>query len=62
MKVVLISHTQLSEEYKAVLHDAEQEALLMRCTDGQALALTAIRTCYSASKPSEILSLEGNKY
>lgn len=62
MKIVLISHTQLSDEYKAILSDAEQTRLLMKCTDGQALALTAIRTCYSANKPSEILALEGNKY
>ncbi|WP_025846538.1 FAD-dependent thymidylate synthase [Brevibacillus agri] len=31
-------------------------------TDGQAVALTAIRTCYSANKPSEIVALEGEKY
>lgn len=30
--------------------------------DGQAVALTAIRTCYSANKPSEIVALEGEKY
>jgi thymidylate synthase (FAD) len=31
-------------------------------TDGQAVALTAIRTCYSANKPSEIVAKEGAKY
>src|SRR5690606_30265185 len=29
---------------------------------GQAVALTAIRTCYSTNKPSGIIALEGEKY
>ncbi|MCR8983087.1 FAD-dependent thymidylate synthase [Brevibacillus laterosporus] len=69
MSVKLISHTQLSEEFydsfdifnEFIEYDGNQ---LDRwgATDGQAVALTAIRTCYSANKPSEIVALEGDKY
>ncbi|HFJ9344242.1 TPA: FAD-dependent thymidylate synthase [Bacillus mobilis] len=62
MDIKLLAHTQVSEGFKAILHDAEQARLLMNCTDGQAIALSAIRTCYSANKPSEIVALEGEKY
>lgn len=55
MKVTLLAHTQLSEEFYSKLP-------LSHYTDGQAVALTAIRTCYSPNKPSEIVSLEGGKY
>lgn len=63
MKVTLISHTQLSEEYKQQL-TLEADELISRSqtTDGQVLAMTAIRTCYSANKPSEIVNLEAKKY
>jgi thymidylate synthase (FAD) len=56
MKVTLLAHTQLSEEFE------DQLALAEKSTDGQIIALSAIRTCYSANKPSEIASLEGTKY
>lgn len=58
MKVVLISHTQLSSEY---VNQLNSEVLGLG-TDGQVLALTAIRSCYSHNKPSEIVNLEGVKY
>lgn len=58
MKVVLISHTQLSNEYVDQLNDE----VLGLGTDGQMLALTAIRSCYSHNNPSEIVNLEGVKY
>lgn len=51
MEVKLLAHTQLSNEF------ANKET-----SDGQAVALTAIRTCYSHNKPSEIVELEGEKY
>ena len=57
MKVVLISHTQLSREFRESLGPLPEGA-----TDGKLLALTAIRTCYSANKPSEIIAKEGAKY
>jgi thymidylate synthase (FAD) len=31
-------------------------------TDGQAVSLTAIRTCYSPNNPTDIVNLEGEKY
>lgn len=67
MNVKLIAHTTLSEYF----HDSFYE--IRNCTDSNllerlnvndraAVALTAIRTCYSPNKPSEILALEGEKY
>ncbi|SER87799.1 FAD-dependent thymidylate synthase [Psychrobacillus sp. OK032] len=63
-KVTLISHTQLAEDFRETIegiidsHTHEEPTI----TDGQALALTAIRTCYSPGKPSEIVANEGKRY
>ncbi|NUJ19709.1 FAD-dependent thymidylate synthase [Bacillus glycinifermentans] len=71
MNVQLIAHTQLSDEFKQTLdyrkYDESGEYFTntlddLHPTDGQAVALTAIRTCYSANKPSEIVAKEGAKY
>ena len=63
MNVTLIANTQLSENfYNALLYDETRDCTTNLPTDGQAVALTAIRTCYSANKPSEIIALEGAKY
>lgn len=59
MKVTLLAHTQVSKEFKLSLPIYHGNP---DYTDGQAVALTAIRTCYSPNKPSEIVSLEGGKY
>jgi len=63
MSVKLIAHTQLAERFAI---DNEWYACIgnfgYRATDSQAVALTAIRTCYSPNKPSEIFELEGDKY
>jgi thymidylate synthase (FAD) len=60
MEVKLIAHTQLScEFYNQVFLGSTYEGDI---SDGQAVALTAIRTCYSHNKPSEIVELEGEKY
>lgn len=56
MKVVLLGHTQLTKEFKESLGEFESVA------DGQAIALSAVRTCYSSNKPSEIVPLEGKRY
>jgi thymidylate synthase (FAD) len=56
VNVVLIAHTQLSAEFSAA------NALTADATDGAAVALTAIRTCYSPLKPSAIVATEGAKY
>lgn len=57
-KVTLISHTQVSKEFR------EQNGIIdeLGLTDGQVLALTAIRTCYSPGKPTEIVAKEGARY
>ncbi|AYA77361.1 FAD-dependent thymidylate synthase [Bacillus sp. Y1] len=64
MNVKLLAHTQLSSDLgndlflaDSVYWDEDYDV-----TDGQAVALTAIRTCYSPGKPSEIVAKEGAKY
>jgi thymidylate synthase (FAD) len=60
LNVKLLAHTQLSNEFvKELKRDLE---FAMPFTNGQAVALTAIRTCYSPGKPSEIVATEGDKY
>jgi thymidylate synthase (FAD) len=59
MNVKLIAHTQLTDEFK---YDMKQQFETAYVSDGQAVALTAIRTCYSPGKPSEIVAKEGAKY
>ncbi|MED3353507.1 FAD-dependent thymidylate synthase, partial [Bacillus thuringiensis] len=60
MSVELMFHTQMSAKFRAKLRKASEQ--LAEMTDGKVLALTAIRTCYSANKPSEIAIKEGSKY
>nr|WGD61858.1 FAD-dependent thymidylate synthase [Bacillus subtilis]WGD72262.1 FAD-dependent thymidylate synthase [Bacillus subtilis] len=69
MNVQLIAHTKISDEFFDSLTEVDSEGdydfnhlLLHDTTDGQAVALTAIRTCYSTNKPSEIVAKEGAKY
>lgn len=49
MNVTLLAYTQSTTS-----HDL--------ASSGKTIALTAIRTCYSPNKPSEIMELEGEKY
>lgn len=67
-KVKLLSHTQLAEEFRERFdkypfgsYDGN-ELDDLDVSDGQAVALTAIRTCYSPGKPSEIVAKEGARY
>jgi thymidylate synthase (FAD) len=64
MNVKLIAHTQLSQKFvNQILGNYENlSGNTFYNTDGQAVALTAIRTCYSPGKPSEIVEKEGAKY
>lgn len=67
LNVKLIAHTQLSHEFLKLEDYPDGSDFIsvydaFQCTDGQAVALTAIRTCYSTNKPSEIIALEGEKY
>lgn len=69
MDVKLIAHTQLSEGFYDSL-DVYNDFLEIEgnvfdslgATHGQAVALAAVRTCYSENKPSEIIFKEGEKY
>ena len=69
MKVKLLAHTQLSDEfydsfdvYNEFIEIEGNELDRLGATDGQAVALSAVRTCYSANKPSEIVAKEGGRY
>lgn len=63
MKVKLLGHTQLSEEYVNELKGQLLEDYVnSKFQDGQVIALSAIRNCYSHNKPSEIFDLEGQRY
>ncbi len=62
MKVKLLAHSQVSQEFVSELCDAEAWTHYLDETSGKMIALSAIRTCYSANKPSEIVIKEGNKY
>lgn len=63
MQVKLLAHTQLSDEFYEELWEGDAVKLLVDgVTDGQVVAFTAIRTCYSHLKPSEVFIEEGEKY
>jgi thymidylate synthase (FAD) len=62
MKITLMAHTQLSEKFLEELSAIEWFSNTGFISDGQAVALSAIRTCYSPNKPSEIVAKEGDKY
>ncbi|MFP3875749.1 FAD-dependent thymidylate synthase [Bacillus paralicheniformis] len=60
MSVELMFHTQLSKKFREKLQEESEQ--LAEIHDGKILALSAIRTCYSSNKPSEIAIKEGYKY
>ncbi|QEL88525.1 FAD-dependent thymidylate synthase [Bacillus mycoides] len=69
MDLKLLAHTQLSEEFYGSFDEHGENGVYesnginrLGASDGQAIALSAIRTCYSPNKPSEIVALEGEKY
>lgn len=62
MKVKLLGHTQLSEEFLYQILEGENLPDSDGITDGSVVALSAIRTCYSHLKPSEVFEKEGHKY
>ena len=68
MNVRLLAHTQLSEEFTVDNEfycrrdNTTTDDGSMECTESQVVALTAIRSCYSPNRPSEIFELEGDKY
>ncbi|MCM3784342.1 FAD-dependent thymidylate synthase [Neobacillus mesonae] len=69
MNVKLLAHTQLSEEFIDTFDYADDYGSIIKNPFDQAeyneraaVALTAIRTCYSPLKPTEIVATEGAKY
>ncbi|MEK4559539.1 FAD-dependent thymidylate synthase [Bacillus sp. FSL K6-0036] len=69
MNVQLLAHTQLSDKFYDSFDELDSVGNYdfnylskLDTTDGKLVALTAIRTCYSANKPSEIVAKEGAKY
>lgn len=63
MKVTLLGSTQLTKafEERIDLETADTSKQFV-CTSGQAIALIAIRTCYSALASTNIIAEEGFKY
>ncbi|UTR05176.1 FAD-dependent thymidylate synthase [Alkalihalobacillus sp. LMS6] len=62
MDVKLLAHTALSDEFYERISRIWDDLSYNGSTDGQAVALSAIRTCYSPGKPSEIVAKEGARY
>lgn len=65
LNVMLIGKTEMSRKFFDKLERENPDLLsliLHDSLDSQAVALTAIRTCYSPNKPSEIVVKEGEKY
>lgn len=63
MNVVLMNQPHLTGAFtKTLPTDIQLRLNSGVITHGQAIALTAIRTCYSPGKPSEIVANEGAKY
>jgi thymidylate synthase (FAD) len=57
MDVKLLAYTQLSEEFRSTINQFVEEII-----NGKAIALSAIRTCYSPNTPSSIIPNESRKY
>lgn len=64
MNVKCIAHTALSDDFDQYIFDNHSDDLVDSSPykERAVVALTAIRTCYSANKPTEIVALEGEKY
>jgi thymidylate synthase (FAD) len=63
LKVKRIGVPKLDDHFLISLLESEEfEGIELDFTDAQVIALSAIRTCYSEKKPSEIARLEGVKY
>lgn len=63
LKVKLLGHTQLSQEFvEEIKEEILGEAYDKEITDGQLIAFTAIRNCYSHLEPLDIVNEEFDKY
>lgn len=61
MEITLLGHTQLSDATRAELLLARDDDFYS-ATDGQVIALAAIRQCYSHKTALEVLETESEKY
>jgi thymidylate synthase (FAD) len=61
LEVQLLAYTQLSSTFREKIKN-ELAQLNSEPSDGQVIALTAIRNCYSATYPGEIFMKEYKKY
>jgi thymidylate synthase (FAD) len=57
MNVKLLAFTQLSKEFKKSIDEFVKDEV-----NGKAVALSAIRTCYSPNSPSSIIPKESSRY
>lgn len=68
MNAKLLAYTQINPDFLKTLwrqneiNNDSEDINLYNISDGQAVLFTAIRTCYSKNKPSEIIDLESDKY
>lgn len=63
MEIKLLAHSKLSDSFIETLDEQLQADLYYgKISDGQAIALSAIRTCYSHNEPSSIVENESDKY
>lgn len=64
MEVELLAHTQLSNKFRGKIQREVDYLRKINCdpTDGQIVALSAIRNCYTSTPPSEIFPKEYHKY
>lgn len=71
--VILLAHSQLSKEFLALVERQNYDAYRAvtksqqfvtdeEVTDGEVITLTAIRTCYSPLRPSEVFAAEFERY
>lgn len=58
MKVELLAHSQLTKKKQEQFKDIMSKGV----ESGKLIAFTAIRNCYSANLPSEIIDIEGHRY
>lgn len=67
LNVTLLAHTRLADDFNHIedssgFADFTTMTGEFKSTDGAMVALTAVRTCYSPLRPTEILPTEGEKY
>lgn len=63
MKVILLGHTQMASKHAGkFVFQGRDNSWINNTTDGQVIALAAIRQCYSHKTALEVLETESEKY